>query len=51
MAPQADHTTPLPASTGVQPDAPNATHADHHDLAAGPPATDDHVAVERTDEG
>jgi hypothetical protein len=51
MATDHDHTTSLPAGTGVQPDAPNATHADDRDLAQGPPAVDEEVDVERTDEG
>jgi hypothetical protein len=42
--------TRIPAVTGVQPDAPNAKDADAHDLAEGPPSTEDDVVVESTDE-
>jgi hypothetical protein len=41
----------IPASTGVPPDAPNAKHDGDRDLADGPPATDDVVEVEHTDDG
>jgi len=41
----------VPATTGVQPDAPNATHQNDPDLADGPPATDDEVGLETTDGG
>lgn len=42
---------PTPAVTGVQPDAPNAADPDRHDLAMGPPATDDTVGDHPTDDG
>jgi hypothetical protein len=40
----------VPAVTGVQPDAPNAQDPERHDLAMGPPATDDTVAAHPTDD-
>jgi len=39
----------IPATTGVQPEAPNATHRNDPDLADGPPATDDEVGLESSD--
>jgi hypothetical protein len=39
----------VPAVTGVQPAAPNAADPDRHDLAMGPPATDETVAPHPTD--
>ena len=42
--------TRIPATTGVQPGAPNAARADDGDLADGPPAVDEVVEVETTDE-
>ena len=38
------------ANTGVPPEAPNATRSSDHDLADGPPATDEEVGVEATGE-
>jgi hypothetical protein len=38
----------VPASIGVPPDAPNATHADDADLADGPPATDEELDAHPT---
>jgi hypothetical protein len=35
--------TRIPAVIGVQPGAPNARAADDHDLADGPPATDEEI--------
>ena len=40
----------VPAVTGVQPDAPNAADPERHDLAMGPPATDETVDVHPADE-
>ena len=51
MAAPASDRNSVPAVTGVQPDAPNATHAADHDLAEGPPATDDEATLEPIDEG
>ena len=41
----------IAATTGVQPDTPNATHQNDSDLADGPPATDDEVGLECTGGG
>jgi hypothetical protein len=51
MSPSKPVPTHIPATTGVQPDAPNATHEKDPDLADGPPATDHEVGLEPTEGG
>lgn len=50
MSPSLPEPTRIPATTGVQPDAPNAKREDDHGLADGPPSTNDAVEVEPTTE-
>jgi len=44
-----DDADQVPATFGVPPDAPNATHADDEGLAQGPPATDEEIPAHPAD--